>query len=84
MLFAYHNMMYFHTIKSILNWQYLEDILLPNAYFHTIKSILNELYKEDILKTLLYFHTIKSILNNTNRSSKKEFQAKISILLSLF
>ena len=53
----------FHTIKSILNEDYLTLKQMNIIYFHTIKSILNS---DDIAEEIIdysYFHTIKSILN---------------------
>ena len=54
---------YFHTIKSILNWKYHSLLKQKQVYFHTIKSILNFQGMEEVTNRFEHFHTIKSILN---------------------
>ena len=39
--FTHLDVVHFHTIKSILNQNALNDIAYEKTYFHTIKSILN-------------------------------------------
>ena len=57
---------YFHTIKSILNLEHQQLLLLQQLHFHTIKSILDNIGFVLILVTSKDFHTIKSILNLPN------------------
>ncbi len=54
--------MHFHTIKSILNFEAIKEVMNRFMHFHTIKSILNLLNALNLI-TESYFHTIKSILN---------------------
>ena len=49
MLFEYHNLMNFHTIKSILNYVPFGVIHTTTHYFHTIKSILNDITGDFII-----------------------------------
>ena len=74
---------YFHTIKSILNFHSVGLILDEARHFHTIKSILNPPHRKHSPQQSPHFHTIKSILNYVLEQNNCK-SIYISILLSLF